>query len=145
MKTIKNYININMADLTASYETPLDFAVYFFRLSIHNWRLVMFEGLYLHYFHILCLINVHISVYQHGRYDYRLWNILSLDVFFEFHKIIKDLSSLKCCIFTTDYVSGWYQHFTLSICQMWLQVRKVIWFEGFFWFFHQTLISYTVF
>ena len=49
----------------------------------------------------VCLINIHILMYRHARYDCKLWNAFWFyNVFWALSYIINDHSCLNCCIST---------------------------------------------
>ena len=79
------------------------------------------------FFLFVCLSKLHILVCQHARCDGKIWNVpWFYCVFWVFSYIIIVHSCLKCCICTKLFqtVSGWYNQFIISLCQIWLRVME---------------------
>ena len=82
---------------------------------------------------IMCLINIHILIYQYARCDWKLWNISWLCcVFCKFSDIINNNSCLNCYIFTKLSQTVCLIHtynlvcrYARCDCRLW----KIIWFK----------------
>ena len=123
-----------MPDVTASYETPPDFIIYFLKIFIHKWRPFMFELLY----HHKTFKNYVSDKYSYFDISiYQMWlqvmeGLLILLRFWVFSYIVDEHSCLKYCIFTKLLQIVCLINVHILVCQhakcdcrLW----KVFWFD----------------
>ena len=88
-----------MPDVTASFETPLDYVVYFkeFSYIIDNYSCLKYY-IFTKLSQTVCLINVHILVCQHAKCDCKLWKVL------RFYCVLWEFSYIATCLKRCNFI-----------------------------------------
>ena len=86
----------------------------------------------------VCLIDIHILIYWHARFDRKLWKALWFYyVFWPFSYIIIEYSCLNSCISTKLSLIIYLINTDTSKCHMWLQVMPLNFITFFLRIFHK--------